>query len=513
MLRSRFLLGQLLLLAALTVALATPALRGQQSGQSPNSPGSTTATSDGGAAQADFDSLIDLIQSTVAPDSWADNGTGEGEIAPFDINGVYADPTGTLRYEILAESATTPLRKLPRIPSTPEGSDRARQGSSLRFVSLNKLESAIARRQQQHLPLPPEMLTLAGLQRLQYVMVYPETADLVIAGPAGDWQVGPDGRIVSTETGYPVLRLDDLLMLWRRRHTYPEAAFGCSISPRQAGLAKTQAYVQASNLKPIDAGQRSAWIDGLRHCLGKQDVEFFGMAADSHVARVLLVADYHMKLIGMGLAEPVDGVVSYLDTVELTADGAPPPMAVLRWWFSMKYDPVTTDQDRTLFQLLGPGVEVLSENELLAAHGRRVATGRSEALNRQFASTFTSEYPQICRRYPLYAELRNVFDLAMALAIVQQEGLTERVGWLPTLFADANRLALPSERVPVEVDTVVNHRVISSKHIVAGISGGVWLDPDKALEVRVSKTSEESAGVRRKMQSTVEQSAQSWWWD
>ena len=27
------------------------------------------------------------------------------------------------------------------------------------------------------------------------------------------------------------------------------------------------------------------------------------------------------------------------------------------------------------------------------------------------------------------------------------------------------------------------------------------------------KTSEESAGVRRKMQSTVEQSAQSWWWD
>jgi general secretion pathway protein D len=40
----------------------------------------------GGAAQADFDSLIDLIVSTVAHDSWMENGTGEGEIQPFPTN-------------------------------------------------------------------------------------------------------------------------------------------------------------------------------------------------------------------------------------------------------------------------------------------------------------------------------------------------------------------------------------------------------------------------------------------
>ena len=40
----------------------------------------------GGAAQADFDSLIDLIVSTVEYDTWMENGSGEGEIQPFPTN-------------------------------------------------------------------------------------------------------------------------------------------------------------------------------------------------------------------------------------------------------------------------------------------------------------------------------------------------------------------------------------------------------------------------------------------
>ena len=40
----------------------------------------------GRAANADFDSLIDLIVSTVEPDTWTENGGGEGEIQPFPTN-------------------------------------------------------------------------------------------------------------------------------------------------------------------------------------------------------------------------------------------------------------------------------------------------------------------------------------------------------------------------------------------------------------------------------------------
>jgi len=57
----------------------------------PNSGGSNSPLTGGpgglgGAASADFDSLIDLIVSTVEFDSWMENGTGEGEIQPFPTN-------------------------------------------------------------------------------------------------------------------------------------------------------------------------------------------------------------------------------------------------------------------------------------------------------------------------------------------------------------------------------------------------------------------------------------------
>jgi general secretion pathway protein D len=49
-------------------------------------PISNTPGNLGGGAMADFDSLIDLIESTIQPDSWQDIGAGQGSIAPFEIN-------------------------------------------------------------------------------------------------------------------------------------------------------------------------------------------------------------------------------------------------------------------------------------------------------------------------------------------------------------------------------------------------------------------------------------------
>ena len=79
----------------------------------------------------------------------------------------------------------------------------ARKSSALRYVSLSRLEREIARRQAERKPLDVEMLTLAGLQRVRYVFVYPESGDLVLAGPAGDWRVDADGRIVSAQRARP----------------------------------------------------------------------------------------------------------------------------------------------------------------------------------------------------------------------------------------------------------------------------------------------------------------------
>lgn len=66
----------------------------QQMGSQPMTPTNQSATVPigagpggmGAAANADFDSLIDLIEATVATDTWAENGGGQAEIRPFPTN-------------------------------------------------------------------------------------------------------------------------------------------------------------------------------------------------------------------------------------------------------------------------------------------------------------------------------------------------------------------------------------------------------------------------------------------
>ncbi|MEM9659790.1 MAG: DUF1598 domain-containing protein, partial [Planctomycetota bacterium] len=366
------------------VALGACTLLAQQppGGSPPNLSGvggNVVGGGQGGAANADFDSLIDLIQSTVAPDSWLDNGTGEGDLSPF-VNGVFVDVDSASRVSQLgadAELGTLLAARIPANRSAPLAAN-VRAPSELRFVSLNRLESEIEARQRQREPLDREMLVLAGLRRIAYVAVLPDSGDVVLAGPAGDWSADAEGRLVAVDTGRPIVRLDDLLVLWRQRRATNNAPYGCSIVPRQEHLARTQRYVAASARSPLEPGGRGAWLDGLREALGEQDVEFYNLSPETRVAQVLLHADYHMKLIGMGLAKGVPGVKSYLSTVKLGPGGTAPPMAVLRWWFSIPANEIASTADRDAFALPKRCVEVLSENEMLAARGKRVHTGASE---------------------------------------------------------------------------------------------------------------------------------------
>lgn len=487
----------------------------------------------GGAASADFDSLIDLITSTVDVESWLENGTGEGEVQPFP-NGVYADANGALLVRAGGERAALAAVRAHGLPTAAaatretedsaakesDGNDAARQSSPLRYVSLSKLEAAIAQRQERHEPLEPAMLSLAGLQRVSFVLAYPETGDLVLAGPAGDWAGAPTGGLVSVETGRPIVRLDDLLTLWRRQRTEKSAAFGCSIVPRQEALAQTQAFLDASAAKPLEPSGRRKWLEELRSTLGIQDVEYYNIDEGSRIATLLLAADYHMKLIGMGLADGVPGVKSYLATVRNGTDGSPPPMAVLRWWFSMPASTVEASDAHDAFALPERCLCVLSENEMLAARGQRVHTGQSDDLNRKFAESFTQEFAALSAKYPVYGELERVFELALALAVIQREGLTEKVGWTPTLLLDEQRLRLPRSPAPTAVETVINHRVIGGRQIIAGVSGGVWVDGGKTLQVSAA-TSDRAAALAA-VKKPIEKAAAgggaqaeqiAWWWD
>ena len=72
--------------------------------------------------------------------------------------------------------------------------------------------------------------------------------------------------------------------------------------------------------------------------MGRQDIECMASIGGPMPGRACIEADYRMKLVGIGLEEGVPGVASYLSSIEIGKDGKPPPMNVLRWWFTLNYD-------------------------------------------------------------------------------------------------------------------------------------------------------------------------------
>ena len=439
----------------------------------------------GGAASADFESLIELITATVRPDTWEDVG-GPGAIAEFP-GGVYVDASGVLKK--LAVDGSPRLSAVRRAAAADGGNREVHADAELRRVSLTRLEREVQLLAAQGLPPDEAMHHLAGLYDIHYLLVYPDTGDIVLAGPAGDWKTSGEGRVVNVRTGRPVLQLDDLVTLLRNAAA-GDGTFTCSITPAKESLARTQAFLAESSKQPLRPGAaaRNRWLKQLRQALGRQKIEFTGVDPRSRVAHVLLEADYHMKLVGMGLEEGTLGVESYLDSVKLAKGEAPPPMNVLRWWFTLNYDRLTASEGHDAFAFAGQGVKVLSENELLGARGERVHTGKSDELTARFARCFTEHFGKLSAKYPVYAELENIFDLALVAALLRAEDLPGQADWHMTHFGPNGEYEAALSAAPREVDTVINHRVVHGNQILAGVSGGVAFRPQHLLQPEKMQT-------------------------
>lgn len=465
----------------------------------------------GGAAAADFDSLIDLITSTVRPTTWEEVG-GPGAIEPFP-GGVYVDPSGVLRK--ITVDGTPRLSALRLAAAATSGNRDVHAPSRLRKVSLTRLEKEVQLLWADGRAPSEAMQYLAGLTEVEYLLVYPETGDIVLAGPAGDWNTNAEGRVVNLDSGRPVLQLDDLVVLLRNAFSR-DGTFTCSIVPTKENLARTNGFLARSAKTPLKPGRaaREKWLADLRNSLGWQKIEIKGIDPRSRVARTIVEADYHMKLVGMGLEEGTLGVESYLDSIKLAKGKAPPPMNVLRWWFTLNYEAVKSTEARDAFALLGQGVKVLSENEMLTERGERVHTGKSDELTARFARSFTKHFERLAEKYPVYAELQNIFDLALVAAIMRAEDLPSQAAWHMTHFGDEQAYRVHLGVAPSEVDTVINHRVVGGNQILAGVSGGVAFRPQPLVQpdaIRTDATGDLAADRKTSTPQKLPQGV--WWWD
>ena len=466
-----------------------------------------------GGNQADFEGLTELIQSeTSGP--WEDVDGSGGTISDTDqMAGIHVDPSGLLTRIAVADTSGR-LQELNQIVAAGNDNANITRRSRLRLVSLARLEQEVARRLDAGEPLPSDIRHLAGLQQVRFVFTYPETGDIVIGGPAEGFQVSKaSGTAIGATSGHPVLQLDDLVTVLRAFTAEGGGVIGCSIDPRPEGLKRINDFVARSNRKgELAPAAVKNWTTQLGNALGRQDITITGVPADSRVARVLVEADYKMKLIGIGqldAGKDVPGIFGLMSADERKDSS----LDALRWWLSMKYSQVLHSAAGDAFQLVGPAVLCQSENEFVNARGERVATGQADGSNQTFARNFTEHYAELSRKDRVFSDLQNIFDLALVAALVNRQGLAEQAGWDMGVFANHGEFRPAVHPVPRTVDSVVNHRVYNGHDVVVQVAGGVRADLGSLLADRKTiKATPRLNGIAPAARP-ASLASDRWWWD
>jgi hypothetical protein len=461
-----------------------------------------------GGSQANFGPLIMLIRQNIRGDyvKWFPQDEDGGSMTPF-IMGVQVSVNGLVsEKEFTGRLSAAGIRAR----QADLNEDVARQ-SSLRMVSLTRLEREVARRIEEGLPVPATMSQLAGLSQLKYLFVYPEGNEIVIAGSAGGWKYNNHGQAVSTTNGMPTLQLDDLVTILRT-FVRGQSDFGCSINTRDAGAKDLKEFVEKSQAKgPVN--DTHGWVKQLQKKLGRQDVVVWGVPADSRVAKVIVEADYRMKLIGIDRLDAGKEIPSYFDLLPVAQQKNAGKIDALRWWLTMQTAGLSHSENKCAFEMQGTSVLCQSENQLLKADGKHEATGQSEATNRLFAQNFTNHYGMLAAKDLVFADTQNIFNLALCSAVIQHEHLAEKSGWNLGVFAPNGAYAPASYAVPAEIESVVNHRVYRGRDIVVQVAGGVHSNAmSVAKDPKLSTTDPrlESVGNGAKAPQLP---VGRWWWD
>jgi Protein of unknown function (DUF1598) len=437
---------------------------------------------------------VAMFVATVAIGSFA--GTGQAQLVrggavggvKVDVDGVLSNPDVSEVKELRA-AWQAGLQEVPADLQKP---------ADLRFVSLRRLDEEIARANQEGKPVPDAVRYLAGLQRVRYVLVYPEQHDIVLAGPAEGWRADAVGNIVGANSRRPVLMLEDLMVALRAAESSNTTGISCSIDPTPEGLQRLQQLASelANEHNPNVAARKD------EEALGLQQITVAGVPETSHFARVIVAADFRLKRLGMGFEPaPVDGLPSYLTMLGnhvWTAASLGP-----RFWLAANYEPLRRDKDSLAWEIRGQGVKCLTEQEVMSAGGGRERTGKADPIGQKWADTFTAKFEELSREDSIFGQVRNVMDLAVVSALLSKEGLSQSVGLeIPQLLGGQ-----PLEQYPAPRQVASQASLLKKgRGWIISVSGGVQIYP-----WQVADRTEIAADVAA-VRPTATNKSTNWWW-
>jgi hypothetical protein len=138
---------------------------------------------------------------------------------------------------------------------------------------------------------------------------------------------------------------------------------------------------------------------------------------------------------------------------------------------------------------------------------------RGNPASQGFVTQFTQVYPQLAERTPVYAQLRNCIDLAVAAAFIQHQDYYDLVKWNAEMFRDERAYPVETLNPPTQVASAIN-ALMKGRTLVTPIGGGVTMRPTQALSSENLLEDNEKAVAKARAEidlSTLK--PDQWWWD
>ncbi len=465
----------------------------------------------GGNSLADFAPLMELIQTTVVPDTWETLG-GPSTMSPY-IQGIIVDQAGVVQDAVMVTDGDL-LNNIEVMLN--EGESKAKRDTGVgawrlatpyRCVSLSRLSQEVLRRRLSGIAVDDEVRNMAGLSRVQYLILDPKHNDIILVGPVGGIE-SRHGWLCDQKSGQVPLRLDYFAAA--AASIFANQPFGCTIDPTQESLAAAAKIADQIRSGDTPIGLAA---EALRTAMGHQNVIVFGTAGDTPLGYMMVQADRHMKQLALGVEPMPTGVPNYLNVVSRHLDQGAPDGLLLRLWFTGSPIAVRVDQTGNTFELAGRPLKLASETKLAAQDGGRLATEEDFRIT-EFVSGFNAHFDEIASLHPIYGALQSVFSSAAVAEVVRRGN---GASWLPRILGpmlldDASLGVLTSPRKVESIATL--HRAVyrSKRYSIIIASGGVVIDTQDTVE-QTLRPYASLVSVRDRFDTANNGNESNWWWN
>ena len=183
-----------------------------------------------------------------------------------------------------------------------------------------------------------------------------------------------------------------------------------------------------------------------------------------------------------------------------------------RWYFQPRYDGVSVSEDGLAMKINERGVQLVGENERVAG-GKRTITRRVNKASQAFCQDFTNKFPEIAARVRIYAELRQLMDVSIAAAYIQEQDFYTQAGWTMPTLGNESAYSVQSYTAPEQVETAVN-AIWRGNTLMTPLGGGVQMQPQKALGSDMLVVDQKGENEQAKQSAgPADLKDGQWWWD